>query len=85
MRLATAFNTSFASSKFPDIAKVAAVAPINKKTDNINKYNISNFRPVSLLNCFWKVYENIIKCRLFDSMYNNILPFISVYKKNCNT
>ena len=44
-----------------------------------------NFRPVSLLNCFSKVYENIIKCRLVGSMYNNISPFISAYRKNYNT
>ena len=81
--LGTAINNSLASSKFPDIAKVATVIPIDKKTDN--KYDISNFRPVNLSNCFSKVYENIIKCRLVDSMYNNILPFISAYRKNYNT
>ena len=77
--LATTINNSLASSKFPDIAKVATVIPIDKKTDD--KYDISNFRPVSLLNCFSKVYEIIIKCRLVDSMYNNISPFISAYRK----
>ena len=75
--LATAINNSLASSKFPDIAKVATVIPIDKKTDD--KYDIFNFRPVSLLNCLSKVYENIVKCRLVDSMYNNISPFISAY------
>ena len=39
--LATAINNSLASSKFPDIAKVATVIPIDKKTDD--KYDISNF------------------------------------------
>ena len=67
--LATAINNSLASSKFPGKAKVATVIPIDKKTDD--KYDISNFRPVSLLNCFSKVYENIIKCRLVD-------PFITI-------
>ena len=55
--LVTAINNSLASSKFSDIAKVATVIPIDKKTDD--KYDISNFRPVSLLNCFSKVYENV--------------------------
>ena len=64
--LVTAINDSLASSKFPDIAKVATVIPIDKKTDD--KYDISNFRSVSLLNCFSKVYENIVKCRLVDSI-----------------
>ena len=45
-------------------AKVATAIPIDKKTDK-RKYDISNFRPVRLLNCFSKVYENI-KYRLVD-------------------
>ena len=53
---------SLASSKFPDNAEVATVILIDKKTGD--KYDISNFRPVSLLKCFWNVYETIIKCRL---------------------
>ena len=81
--LATAINNSLTSSKFPDLAKVGTVIPIDKKTDD--KYDKSNFRPVSLLNCFSKVYENIIKRRLTNSMYNNISSFISAYRKNYNT
>ena len=81
--LATAINNSLTSCTFPDIAKVATVIPIDKKMDG--KYDISNFLPVSLLNCFSKVYENVIKCRLVDSMYNNISPVISTYRKNYNT
>ena len=71
--LGTAINHILASSKFPDKGKIATVIPIDKKTDD--KYDVSNFQSVSLLNCFLKVYENI-KCRLVDSIYNNILPFI---------
>ena len=63
--------------------KVVKLASDFQSADD--KYDISNFRPVNLLNCFSKVYENIIKCRLVDSMYNNISPFISAYRKNCNT
>ena len=39
--LATAINNSHASSKFPDIAKVATAIPIGKKADD--KYHMSNF------------------------------------------
>ena len=38
--LATAINQSLVSSKFPDIAKVAAAIPIDKKADG--KSDISN-------------------------------------------
>ena len=42
-------NNSITSFTFPDRAKVASVIPIDKKIDD--KYTVSNFRPVSLLNC----------------------------------
>ena len=45
-----AMNNSITLSTYPDRAKVATVAPIDKKTDN--KYTVSNFRPVS---CFFKL------------------------------
>ena len=81
--LAISISNNLASFKFPDVAKIAAVVPIDKKTDD--KYDLSNFRPVNLLNCFFKVYENIIKCILAGSIYKNISPFISAYRKNYST
>ena len=78
MPLATAIDNSLPSCRFRDIAKVATGILIDKNGFDIsNKYDISNFRPVSLLNYFSKVYENIVKCRLVDSIYNNISPFVS--------
>ena len=40
---------------------------------------------MSLLSCFSKVFENIIECRLVDSMYKNISFFISAYRESYNT
>ena len=51
---------------------------IVKKTDD--KYVISNFRPVSILNCFSKVYENVIKNELLKSMNVYLSPFENVIK-----
>ena len=73
--LSIAMNNSITSSTFPDRAKVATVVPIDKKTDN--KYSVSNFRPVSLLNCFSKIYENYIKNHIVNSMSNYISPHVS--------
>ena len=81
--LAFAINNSISTSAFPNNAKIASVVPIDKKTDN--KYVISNFRPVSILNYFSKVYENVIKNELLKSMNVHLSPFISAYRKNCNT
>ena len=41
--------------------------------------------PVSILNCFSKVCENIIKNELLKSMNVHLAPFISADRKNCNT
>ena len=43
-------NDSLTMSIFPDAAKIAAVSPVDKVTDNKN--SISNFRLVSKLNVF---------------------------------
>ena len=46
---------------------------------------IFDFRPVSVLNCFSKVYENVIKNELIKSMNVHLFLFISAYRKNYNT
>ena len=60
-----------------DNSKIEPVVPIDKKTDD--RYVISNLRPVSISNCFSKVYENIIKSEFLKSMSVHLSPFISVY------
>ena len=76
-------NNSITSSTFPDRAKVATVVPIDKKTDN--KYNVSSFRPVSLLNCFSKIYKNYINNHIVNSMNNYIFRYVSAYRKGYNS
>ena len=70
--LSLAMNNSITSSTFPERTKVATVVPIDRKTGN--KYTVSNFRPVSLLNYFSKIYENYIKNHIVNSMNNCISP-----------
>ena len=81
--LSIAMTNSITSSTFPDRTKVATVVPIDKKTDN--KYTVSNFRPVSLLNCFSKIYENYIKNHIVNSTGNYIFPYVSAYRKGYNS
>ena len=52
--LSIAINNSIITSTFLYNSKTASVVP-DKKTDD--KYVISNFRPVSILNCFSKISE----------------------------
>ena len=53
--LTTAINSSIENSVFPENAKVATVVPLDKGKPDKN--DISNFRPVSLLNTFSNFYE----------------------------
>ena len=52
--LTTAINFNIESSVFPDNIKVTTVVPLDKGKPDKN--NISNFRPVSLLNTFFQSF-----------------------------
>lgn len=54
-------NSSFVSGIFPEQLKVAKVVPIFKRGD---PNNIDNYRPVSLLPSFSKIYEKAVYTRL---------------------
>ena len=62
---------------------VASVTPVDKKTNGKN--SVLNFRPINVLNCFSKVYENILKTQLVEKMNNLFSPFISAYRESYNT
>ena len=64
-------NAILSSGVFPDRLKYAIVKPIYKKG---GKQDISNYRPISLLTSFSKVFEKIIYDRLYTHLErNNIL------------
>ena len=64
-------NVALSSGVFPDRLKYAIVKPIYKKG---SKQDISNYRPISLLTSFSKVFEKIIYNRLYTHLeMNNIL------------
>ena len=53
---------SFHKEMFPDNAKITCLSPLDKHTND--KYSVTNFRSVSVLNTFSKISEKIVK--LFD-------------------
>ena len=64
-------SAALSSGVFPDRLKYAIVKPIFKKG---NKQDISNYRPISLLTSFSKVFEKLIYNRLHTHFeMNNIL------------
>lgn len=59
--LAFLINLSFNNGYFPEVLKTGVVIPIYKSGD---KYDISNYRPISLISNVSKIYEKIIKSRI---------------------
>jgi hypothetical protein len=75
-QLSSLINLSINTGVFPDSLKVAQVTPIHTKNDPLNK---SNYRPVSVLPIFSKVYEKVIEIQLadyFDKIFN---PFFMCF------
>ena len=69
--LASLINHSTINGIFPDALKIAKVTPIFKSGD---KSLLSNYRPISLLNAFSKIYEKFLLKRLNSFLTkNNIL------------
>ena len=69
-----AINNSFKNNIFPSNAKEACVKPQDKKTED--KHYISNYRPVSILTTFSKIYEMFGK-KLLVSNIEEFFHFFS--------
>ena len=65
--LTKSISSSIEHNIFPDLAKTTLAVPLDKEKPN---KNISNFRPVSILNTFSKIYERVIKNQLLHGMEN---------------
>lgn len=59
--LAHIFNRSICTGKFPDLLKVAIVIPLLKKGSSLDS---NNYRPISLLSVFSKIFEKAVKSRI---------------------
>ena len=75
--LSQSVNNSIKKGCFRKMQRLPQLPP-DKKTDGKN--SVLNFRPINALNCFSKVYENILKTQLVEKMINLFSPFISAYR-----
>ena len=64
--LAKIINRSFSEGVFPQQLKTARVVPIFKQG---SKTDVGNYRPISLLSSFSKIYEKL--------MYNRVMEFLN--------
>ena len=62
------FNQSIHSGQFPQILKLARITPLYKKGP---KHDVNNYRPISQLNIFSKIFEKIMKVFLVDYLNTN--------------
>ena len=81
--LTQAINCCLRQGIFPENAKVASVVPLDKGKPD--KYDVLNYRPVSILNAFSKIYEKVIKNQLASYLDKYFSPFISAYRKSYST
>ena len=81
--LTQAINCCLRQDIFPDNPKVASVVPLDKGKPD--KYDVLNYRSVSILNPFSKIYEKVIKKELASYLDKYFSPFISAYRKSYST
>ena len=53
--------------------------------DKPNKNEMSNYRPVSILKTFTKIYERVVKDQLVSGLEKYFSLFICAYRKGYNT
>ena len=66
--LAKIVNKSFTEGKVPNLLKIAKVSPVFKSGD---KSIISNYRPISILPSFSKIFEKLV--------YNRLINYLNKY------
>ena len=80
-KLTNIFNDSLKENRFPNLMKVAEISPGFKRLDNTFKYN---YRPVSTLSNFDKLFESIDYSQLNDYMENKFSKYLTGFRKNHN-
>jgi hypothetical protein len=82
--IACLINKSFHSGIFPDNLKVAKVCPIHKTGE---KSLFSNYRPISVLPTFSKIFEKAVSFRLMSFLEKNSILLKNQYgfRKNHST
>ncbi len=75
-------NLSIKEAIFPSKAKIASILPLFKGDDRLNK---KNYRPVSILTTFSKVFETVLKNQIVPYLDKCMSIYLSAYRKNYST
>jgi hypothetical protein len=71
-------NMSLDQSVFPDKLKKAQLTPLYKKNDPLLK---TNYRAVSVLSIFSKMFEKILEQQLSDFFENIFNPYLCAFRR----
>ena len=80
--LTNIINNDLLRKSFSDSTKLASVRSIFKKGE---RTEIGNYRPVSILNCFSKIYERFLHNQIASFSNEFLSDFISAYRKGYST
>ena len=70
--LALLYNLCISSSTFPDDFKKAKVIPLHMQ---LEKILVDNYRPISLLNCFSKLFEILVHKQVIGFLHKHALLY----------
>ena len=80
--LTNIINNDLLRNSFSDPAKIPSVRTMFKKGE---RTEIGNYRPVSILNCFSKIYERYLHNQIASFSNEFLSGFISAYRKGYST
>ena len=72
-------NVDINNYNVPDNLKVATVRPLHKRR---SRNKLKNYRRVSLLNSYSKIYERYIRNSITSFVNNRLFVLISAYRKS---
>ena len=76
------FNKSLENGKFPNCLKLANITPVFKKGVRTSK---NNYRPVSILPVFSKIFERLLSRQLLEFFDNILSKFQCGFRKGYGT
>ena len=81
-KLSSIFNDCLKENKFPNLMKIAEISQAFKELDNNSKYN---YRSISTLSNFDKLFKSILFTQLNRYMQKKFSKYLTGFRKNHNT